>query len=164
MLRGSGAGNLGVPLKGTRRVGGLLGVAGSCQGPSRPSGRNRGLPLRRRRGQGPHLAKRWDHVVFLELRRHSRVTTGISAFPGVGPGKPNLPLELQGKSGGCARVTAGPKRPHLGVCPGPSSTLKARQGSRVCTPESPVESGLASRGSKGLRSSLEPRLGSLGAL
>ena len=26
----------------------------------RPSGRNRGLPLRRRRGQGPHLAKRWE--------------------------------------------------------------------------------------------------------
>ena len=24
-----------------------------CQGPFRPSGRNRGLPLRRRRGQGP---------------------------------------------------------------------------------------------------------------
>ena len=32
-----------------------------CQGPSRPSGRNRGLPLRRRRGQGPHLAKRCRH-------------------------------------------------------------------------------------------------------
>ena len=31
-----------------------------CQGPFRPSGRNRGLPLRRRRGQGPHLAKRWE--------------------------------------------------------------------------------------------------------
>ena len=30
----------------------------SCQGPFRPSGRNRGLPLRRRGGQGPHLAKR----------------------------------------------------------------------------------------------------------
>ena len=28
-----------------------------CQGPSRPSGRNRGLPLRRRSGQGPHLVK-----------------------------------------------------------------------------------------------------------
>ena len=27
-----------------------------CQGPFRPSGRNRGLPFRRRRGQGPHLA------------------------------------------------------------------------------------------------------------
>ena len=33
----------------------------------------------------------------------------------VGPGKPNLPLGLRGKAGGCARVTAGPKRPHLGV-------------------------------------------------
>ena len=42
--------------------------------------------------------------------------------------------------------------------------LKGRQGSRGCTPESPVESGLASRGSKGLRSSLEPGRGSLGAL
>ena len=29
-LRGSGAGTLGVPLGGTRRVGGLLGVAGRC--------------------------------------------------------------------------------------------------------------------------------------
>ena len=63
---------------------------------------------------------------------------------------------LRGKAWGCARVTSGPKRPHLGVCPGPSSTLKGRQGSRGCTPESPVESGLTSRGSKGLRSSLEP--------
>ena len=32
-----------------------------------------------------------------------------------GPGKPNLPLGLRGrgKAGGGARVTAGPKRPHL---------------------------------------------------
>ena len=29
-----------------------------CQGPSRPSGRNRGLPLRRRRGQGSSSAPR----------------------------------------------------------------------------------------------------------
>ena len=35
------------------------------QGPFRPSGRNRGLPLRRRRGQGPHLAKRWEPRGFL---------------------------------------------------------------------------------------------------
>ena len=28
-----------------------------CQGPFRPSGWNRGLHLRRRSGQGPHLAK-----------------------------------------------------------------------------------------------------------
>ena len=32
-LRGSGAGTLGVPLEGTRRVGGLLGVAGRLSGP-----------------------------------------------------------------------------------------------------------------------------------
>ena len=29
--------------------------------------------------------------------------------------QPNLPLGLRGKAGGCARVTAGPKRPHLSV-------------------------------------------------
>ena len=45
------------------------------QDPFRPSGRKRGLPLRRRRGQGPHLAKRW------EPRGFSRVAAGISAFP-----------------------------------------------------------------------------------
>ena len=38
--------------------------------------------------------------------------------PWVGPGKPNLPLGLRGKAGGGARVTAGPKRPHLSVCSG----------------------------------------------
>ena len=47
--------------------------------------------------------------VCLKLNIHS---------PWVGPGKPNLPLGLRGKAGGRARVTAGPKRPHLGVCPG----------------------------------------------
>ena len=31
------------------------------------------------------------------------------------PGKSNLPLGLRGKAGGGARVTAGPKRPHLSV-------------------------------------------------
>ena len=135
-----------------------------CQVPCRNSGRNVRLPLRRRSGQGPHLAKTLGPRGFsscsgiLELRR------GFQASSCVGPGKPHLPFELRGKAGGCARVTAGPKRPHLGVCPGTSSTLKGRQGSRGGTPESPVESGLASRGSKGLRSSLEPRRGSLGAL
>ena len=47
-----------------------------CQGPSRPSGRNRGLPLRRRRGQGPHLAKRW------EPRGFSRVAAAFSSYDG----------------------------------------------------------------------------------
>ena len=47
-----------------------------CQGPFRPSGRNRALPLRRRRGQGPHLAKRW------EPRAFSRDAAGFSSYDG----------------------------------------------------------------------------------
>ena len=35
-----------------------------------------------------------------------------------------------------ARVTAGPKRPHLSVCPGPNFPLQGRQGSRGCIPGS----------------------------
>ena len=93
----------------------------------------------------------------LELRR------GFQASSCVHPGKPKLPFELRGKAGGCARVTAGPKRPHLGVCPGPNSPLMGRKGSRGRTPDSAGESGLTSRGSKGVRSPLEPCRGSLGA-
>ena len=44
------------------------------------------------------------------------------------------PLGLRGKAGGGARVTAGPKRPHLSVCPGPNFPLQGRQGSRGCIP------------------------------
>ena len=54
-------------------------------------------------------------------------------------------VSARGKAGGCARVTAGPKRPHLGVCPGPTLPLQGRQGSRGCIPGSPGESGLVSR-------------------
>ena len=103
----------------------------------------------------------WEFTVWLggilELRR------GSQPSPWVGPGKPNLPLGLRGEAGGCARVTAGPKRPHLGVCLGLDIPLQGRQGSRGCIPGSPGESGLVSRGSQGLRSPLESRRGSLGA-
>ena len=34
------------------------------------------------------------------------------------PGKSSLPFELRGRVGDCSRVTAGKKRPHLGLCPG----------------------------------------------
>ena len=64
---------------------------------------------------------------------------------------------------GHARVTAGSKRPHLVVCPGANIPLKGRQGSRGCVPDSPSESGLVSRGSKGLRSPPESPRGSFGA-
>ena len=47
-----------------------------CQVPFRTSGRNMGLPLRRRSGQGPHLAKT------LEPRGFSRVAAGFSTYNG----------------------------------------------------------------------------------
>ena len=57
------------------------GVSGSfwgshegCQVLFRTSGRNMGLPLRRRTGQGPHLAKT------LKPRGFSRVAAGFSSF------------------------------------------------------------------------------------
>ena len=93
----------------------------------------------------------------LELRR------GFQASSCVGPGKPNLPFELRGKAWGCTRVTAGPKRPHLGLCPGLNVPLKGRQGSQGGVPDSPGESGLASRASQGCRSPLKSRRRSLGA-
>ena len=114
-------------------------------------------------GKGVILRRRGTHVVFLELRRILELRRGSQASSWVGPAKPNLPLELRGKAGGCTRVTAGPKTPHLGVCPGPNIPLQGRQGSRGCIPGYPGESGLVSRGSQGLRSPLESRPGSLGA-
>ena len=49
------------------------------------------------------------------------------------------------------------------MCPGPNAPLQGRQGSQGCIPCSPGESGLASRGSKPLRSPPKSRRGYLGA-
>ena len=80
--------------------GNIWGSQEGCQGPFRPSGPNRGLPLRRRRGQGPHLAKRWEpHGV-------SRVAAGFSSYDGdlrlplgLALGSPIFPSSCQGKLG-----------------------------------------------------------------
>ena len=71
-----------------------------CQGPFRPSGRNRGLPLRRRGGQGPHLAKRW------EPRGFSRVAAAFSSYDGdlslplgLALGSPIFPSGCEGNLG-----------------------------------------------------------------
>ena len=53
----------------------------------------------------------------LELRRDSRVMTGNLGFLSLAL-KSNLPFGLRGGAGDCARVTAGQKRPNLGLCPG----------------------------------------------
>ena len=80
--------------------GDVWGSQEGCQGPSRPSGRNRGLPLRRRRGQGPHLAKRW------EPRGFSRVAAAFSSYDGdlrlplgLALGRPIFASSCEGKLG-----------------------------------------------------------------
>ena len=64
--------------------GNLWGSHEGCQVPFLTSGRNMGLPLRRRSGQGPHLAKT------LEPRVFSRVAAGLSRDDG----EFRLPLQL----------------------------------------------------------------------
>ena len=162
--RGSCAGTLGVPLGGTQRVRGLLGVAGRLSGTVSPFSAEQGTfietPSRARASSCQEVGTTWFFSScggILELRWGSQPSSWV------GPGKPNLPLELRGKAGGCARVIAGANRPHLGVCPGPNIPLQDRRGSQGCIPASPGESGLVSRGSQGLRSPLESRRGSLGA-
>ena len=59
------------------------------QDPFRPSGCNRGLPLRRRLGQGPHLGKRWEPRVF------SRVAAGFSSYKGISAFLLGWPWEAQ---------------------------------------------------------------------
>ena len=142
---------------------GTFGVASGCQVPFQTSGWNVGLHLRLCSRQGPHL------VMTRNPRGFSRVAAVFSSFAGnsasfcVGPGKCNLPFKMRGRAGGCAQVTAGQNRPHLGLFPGHNVPLQGRQTSRGCIPDSPGESGLISRGSKGLRSPLESRRVSLGA-
>ena len=61
-----------------------------------------------------------------------------------------------------AETTAGKKRPHLGLCPGPNVSLQGRQGSPVRISDSPEESGLALWGRKRLHSPLDSRRVCLG--
>ena len=131
--RGEGAqmkwcGTLGVPLDRTRHVGELLGVAGRLSGTVSPFRAEQGTsletPSRARASSCQEVGTTWFFSScggILELRRGSQPSSWV------GPGKPNLPLELRGRAGGCARVTAGPKRRHLGVCPGPNIPLQGRQ-------------------------------------
>ena len=90
--------------------GNFLGSQVGCQGPFHPSGRNMGLPLRRRRGQGPHLAKRW------EPRGFSRVAAGFSSYDGdlslplgLALGSPIFPSGCEGKLGVALESLQGPR-------------------------------------------------------
>ena len=79
-----------------------------CQVPCLTSRRNMGLPLRRRTGQGPHLAKT------LKPRGFSRVAAGFSSFDedfslplGLALGSPIFPSGCEGKLGGALESVQG---------------------------------------------------------
>ena len=81
-----------------------------CHVPLRTSGRNRGLPLRRRGGEGPHLAKTW------EPRGVSRVAAGFSSYDrdlilplGLAMGRPIFPSSCEGKLGVALESLQGPR-------------------------------------------------------
>ena len=64
-------------------------------------------------------------MVFLELRRDSRVTTGNSGFLFNWPREVQFSFELRIRTGDCSRDTAGPNRPHLGLIKPRSPALQA---------------------------------------
>ena len=74
-------------------------------------------------------------MVFLELRRDSRVTTGNSGFLLCWPWEVQSSIRVVRESGDCFRVTAGQKGPNLGLCPGPNVPLQWRQGYWDCIPD-----------------------------
>ena len=76
-------------------------------------------------------------MVFLELGRDSRVTTGNSGFLFNWPREVQFSFELRVRTGDCSRDTAGPNRPHLGLCPGPNVPLLRRKQSQHCILDSP---------------------------
>ena len=124
-LRGSGAGTLGVPLEGTRRVGGLLGVAGRLSGTVSPFRAEQGTSLETpSRARASSCEEVGTTLFFSSCGGILELGRGFQASSCVGPGKPNLPFELRGKAGGCARVTAGPKSHKPKMC------QKSNQGTR----------------------------------
>ena len=89
---------------------GTLGVPSWVPGTVLHFSRNVGLPLRRRHGQGPHLAKRW------EPRGFSRVAAAFSSYDGdlslplgLALGSPIFPSSCEGKLGVALESLQGPR-------------------------------------------------------
>ena len=106
----TGGGTLGVPLDGTRHVGELLGVAGRLSGTASPFRAEQGTsletPLRARASSCQEVGTTWFFSScggILELRRGSQPSSWV------GPGKPNLPLELRGELGVALESLQGPR-------------------------------------------------------
>ena len=80
--------------------------------------------------RAPPLALRLAALQPTQPRSRSVVLRGPSDV-----GRDGSPL----RGPGHARVTAGPKRPHLGVCPRPTIPLQVKQASRGCIPQGTLE-------------------------
>ena len=81
-------------------------------------------------------------MVFLELRRDSRVTTGNSGCLLCWPRQVQSSIRVAKESWGLLSSDCRANRPHLGLCPEANVPLQGRQGSRGCIPDAPGETGI----------------------
>lgn len=81
-------------------------------------------------------------MVFLELRRDSRVTTGNSGCLLCWPREVQSSIRVVKESWGLLSSDCRANRPHLGLCPEASVPPQRRQGSRGCIPDAPGETGI----------------------
>ena len=81
-------------------------------------------------------------MVFLELRRDSRVTTGNSGCLLCRPREVQSSIRVAKESWGLLSSDGRANRPHLGLCPETNVPLQGRQGSRGCIPDAPGETGI----------------------
>ena len=81
-------------------------------------------------------------MVFLELRRDSRVMTGNSGCLLCGPRQVQSSIRVAKESWGLLSSDCRAKRPHLGLCPEANVPLQGRQGSPGCIQDAPEETGI----------------------
>ena len=134
--------NLGVPLEVDRDVGEFCGSNQRCQVPFLPPISIVGLLLRRCSGKGIHLAMTGNHVVFLELRRDSRVSTGNSGCLLCWPRQVKSSIRVAKESWGLLSSECRAKSPHLGLCPEANVPIQGRQGSQGSIPDATGETGI----------------------
>src|SRR5574341_697449 len=112
-------------------------------------------------GKGFILRWRGNHVVFLELRRDSRVTTGYSGCLLCWPREVRSSIRVAKESWGLLSSDCRANRPHLGLCPEAHVPLQGRPGFGVAFQTPPGRQAFISSGSKEPRSALESRRVSL---
>ena len=81
-------------------------------------------------------------MVFLELRRDSRVTTGNSGCLLCWPRQVQSSTRVAKESWALLSSDCRANRPHLGLCPEANVPLQGRQGSGGCIPDAPGETGI----------------------